>query len=399
MIGPPGLTIQFGASGNSLPYLTGGWAAPEADFTWAIGQESQILLPVRPDTRDLVLTLSVIPFVHEKALPFQRLTVLMSGTTIGTARVGQPSVLSWRIPAALIRGAQRVLITLSHPDSTRPSDISDVADDRELAFSISELRVDQLPDSLTATVDVPPGLGIGGLDRPGFGVQARESLEDWVVRRTGLTLSALASSFESLGENCEFGLVQRACDTEPLGLLRFSGSRGRDLVHGIETGFAGIGELSAITPRLSEGSPREYMIHEGRYGLVYHTFVYEGERTPDVLRQQESTRLTFLRRKFMDELEAGDKLFVFKSAQLASDAEILPLWLALNRDHANTLLWVVPEEPGHPSGSVEVVMKGLLKAYIDRFAPPEQAERFALDSWVQVCVHAYLLNRLIRRLG
>ena len=34
----------------------------------------------------------------------------------------------------------------------------------------------------------------------------------------------LVLQFESIGDNCELGLVQRRAGSEPLGLLRFAGS-------------------------------------------------------------------------------------------------------------------------------------------------------------------------------
>ena len=50
----------------------------------------------------------------------------------------------------------------------------------------------------------------------------------------------------------------------------------RNLIRGVEQGFQDLGEIEDIEPRL-EGAPRkEFMIHEKKYGLVYHTFVYEG---------------------------------------------------------------------------------------------------------------------------
>jgi len=39
---------------------------------------------------------------------------------------------------------------------------------------------------------------------------------------------------------------------------------------------------------------------------------------------------------------------VFKRGTPIAESEILPLFLALNRRQANTLLWVVPEEPVIP---------------------------------------------------
>ena len=271
------------------------------------------------------------------------------------------------------------------------------ADERDLAFSVSEIRLTHMPSSTIAGHPAPAGLSLGGKVRPDFATHGALGLADWVTQRTGLSLADLATRFESIGDNCEFGLVQRRCDTEPLGLLRFSGSWSHDLVRGLETGFEGIGDPADIEPKLEGPSGRrEFMIHERAYGLVYHSFVYEGERTPELMRQQEATRLKFLRRKFLEEMDAGEKIFVFKRGTPVPEAEILPLYLALNRERPNTLLWIVPEEDGHPAGSVEVLMHGLLKGYIDRFAPGENAHDLSFDVWIRICVHAWLLNRIMR---
>jgi hypothetical protein len=391
------LTINFSANGNSLSYLGGGWARAEESFTWATGLESHLLVPFGPEPREFVVTMNIVPFVHPPTLSVQRLTVSIDETTIGTASLSRPTVLAWRIPVGLVRRSERTLITLSHPDVARPRDVQSSSDDRELAFSVSEVKVYHLPAAMAGRQPLPPGLSLGATLSPGFAIHPNIELKEWVTRRTGLSLPELAASFESIGDNCEFGLVQRKCDTEPLGLLRFSGSYSNDIVRGIEHDFEGIGEPADIDPRLEGGNGRrEFMIHEQKYGLVYHTFVYEGERTVDLMRQQEATRLKFLRRKFVDELAAGEKIFVFKRGSHVPESEILPLFMALNRRQANTLLWVVPEEPGRPSGTVEVLMNGLLKGYIDRFAPNDNAYDFSFAEWVKLCVNAHLLNRMMR---
>jgi hypothetical protein len=201
--------------------------------------------------------------------------------------------------------------------------------------------------------------------------------------------------FESLGENCEFGLFQRRCDAEPLGLLRFSSTFMRNLIRGIDNGFEGLGEIEDIEPRLEGGAQKEYMIHEKKFHLVYHTFVYEGQRSVWLMREQESARLKFLRRKFMEELESAGKIFVYKFAGVSLE-EILPLHMALNRYGSAILLWVVPAERNRPAGSVEVVMPGLLKGYIDRFAPEDNAHDFSFNGWLVLCANASALVRLGR---
>jgi hypothetical protein len=96
-------------------------------------------------------------------------------------------------------------------------------------------------------------------------------------------LAKLLMGFESLGDNCEFGLVQRIGGVEPLGLLRFAGIhlpvevRLQRLIDGLIKGFEGVGSADSISVSL-EGAPgrREYIVSESRYKLRYHTFISEG---------------------------------------------------------------------------------------------------------------------------
>ena len=392
------LTLNFGSNGNSLGYLGGGWARAEETFTWAVGQESHLLLNMGQEGREYVLLLNVVPFARPPGLTAQRLIVSMNETVIGAETVTRPAMLAWRIPPGIARRAERTLVTLSHPDAARPADLGDSTDDRQLAFAVSEARLYHLPRAAFADQPLPAGLSLGSTAAPGFAVHPGADLGEWALARTGLPLAELATRFESLGDNCEFGLVQRRCDTEPLGLLRFAGAFSHDIVRGIERGFEGIGDPADIEPRLEgdDAGKREFMIHERKYGLIYHTFVYEGQRDPELLRRQEGTRLQFLRRKFLEEIDAGEKIFVYRAGGDVPEAEILSLFLALNRGGRNTLLWVAPERGGRPCGTVEVLMNGLLKGHIDRFAPGSNAHDFSFEGWITVCVNAFLLDRLLR---
>jgi hypothetical protein len=329
-------------------------------------------------------------------LPSQRLIVSVNDTVVGSTDISRPTLLGYRIPAGVGRRADRMVVTLQHPDAARPSDFSDIADDRPLAFALFEAKLYRITDSAVQQTRLPTGLMLGSTHGRGFAVGGEGDLTEWATTRTGLALPQIALQFESLGENCEFGLFQRRCDAEPLGLLRFSSTFMRNLIRGIDSGFEGLGEIEDIDPRL-EGTPRkEYMIHERKFGLVYHTFVYEGQRSVWLMREQESARLKFLRRKFMEELASPDKIFIYKFGAGVSEEEILPLHMALNRYGEATLLWVVPAERDRPPGTVEVVMPGLLKGYIDRFAPDDNAHDFSFDGWLRVCVNACVLARLQR---
>ena len=392
------LTISFASAGNSLAFLGGGWARSEDEFTWAIGAESHLVFPRLEAADEYVLTLDVVPFVHSPELPSQRLIVSVNDTVVGSTDLSRPTLLGYRIPASLARRSDKMVITLQHPDAARPKDFSDIADDRSLAFALFEAKLYRIVNSPQSQQNrLPTGLMLGSTHERSFGARGHVDLTEWATTRTGLAIPQIALKFESLGENCEFGLFQRRCDAEPLGLLRFSSTFMRNLIRGIDNGFEGLGEIEDIDPRL-EGPPpkKEYMIHEKKFGLVYHTFVYEGQRSIWLMREQESARLKFLRRKFMEDLASTDKIFIYKFGSGVSEEEILPLHMALNRYGDAMLLWVVPAERDRPAGTVEVVMPGLLKGYIDRFAPDDNAHDLSFDGWLRVCANACVLARLQR---
>jgi hypothetical protein len=249
-----GLTIVFGVPGNSADYRGDGWALPEPGFTWAIGMESHIRIPHPPAASDILLTLDVVPFVLPSELPSQRLIVSANGIVLGSCVLQRPTLLGYRIPASVVGAGGGLSIVLRHPDAARPSEFAATADRRMLAIAVSQARIDgSVPSPVAA------GLMINGRERHAFGRPQSRSIVDWVKARTGLSVRELAFQFESVGENCEFGLVQRGCDAEPLGLLRFSSTFLRPLVGGLDERFESLGDPADIEPRLENG---EYMIYE-----------------------------------------------------------------------------------------------------------------------------------------
>ena len=386
------LTIRFTADGNSLAYLGGGWARAEPAFTWSVGAESHVILPRPKGGGEYILTLDVGPFIRHPDVPAQRLIVSVNDTVLGEATLSRRALLGYRISGAIASGAERMLVTLRHPDSARPNQFPGSEDDRDLAFAVWEAKLYQVLER-AGEQRLPEGLML----RPGAGTGDKVDLVEWAGARSGLSLHDLAIRFESIGESCEFGLFQRRCDAEPLGLLRFSSTFLRNLIRGIETEFAGLGEIDAIDPRLEGAARKEFMIHERTYGLVYHTFVYEGERSVWLVREQEAARLKFLRRKFLEELRASEKIFVYCFSGPVSEEEIMPLHMALNRHGPSTLLWVVRAEHDWQAGAVEVLGPGLLKGYIDRFARDGNAHDLSFDGWLAVCANAWALERLRRR--
>jgi len=220
-------------------------------------------------------------------------------------------------------------------------------------------------------------------------VAARASGDESV---DGLPLHELMMQFESLGENCEFGLVQRRCGAEPLGLLRFASAPLPVLLAGLRARFEGLGDPGEIDIQISENQ-QEYLVVDKRFGFLYHPWVLVGEAEPEDIRQREVKRLPFLRRKLLEDLDEAHKIFVYRGMRQQPQVLIMRLVEALRVYGPAELLWVTLHEGEHPPGTVEAVAPGLLKGYIDRFAPGENAHALSLECWTTLCRNALALHR------
>jgi hypothetical protein len=204
-----------------------------------------------------------------------------------------------------------------------------------------------------------------------------------------LSPGELAIKFESLGDNCEFGLFQRRCGVDPLGLLRLNWTTLDSLLKVLESEFKDIGDPEKMEIWASPGS-HEFFVRMPEYGFAYHTGQYDTKiSASDVLAQQIKTQ-NFLKRKLMDDLRSGEKILVRKGSDTATLSDAQKLQDAVRKYGSNTLLWVVQEDDTHRRGLVEVVGNGLLRGYIDRFAPQTGAPDLS-PCWLDLCRHAYAL--------
>jgi hypothetical protein len=201
-------------------------------------------------------------------------------------------------------------------------------------------------------------------------------------------------AFENLGDNCEFGLVQRNAGVEPLGLLRFAGTSLEMLVAALQTKFSGLGTIDTVTV-YSEGETgrHEFMVHETSLDTRYHTFIHEGDMDAEELRRREAKRLGFLREKLLADLAVGEKIWVWRELRRTDPARLQPLLNALRDLGPNILLWVVAADDDHPAGSAELLERDFIKGYVERLAPYRHATDIRPDSWFDVCDNAYSLCR------
>jgi hypothetical protein len=222
-----------------------------------------------------------------------------------------------------------------------------------------------------------------------------EALLAAATAQTGLSAVDLASRFESFGNDCEFGWLQRKCGAEPFGLFRWSNPEHEVILRAVTTIFEGFGDASYV--ELDSQRPREWTAVDPVNTLREHLFLKEGEQPEAAMRRMHETRRFMLRRMMIKNIREGNKIFVIKSGQgrLSRDI-VLPIAQALRRSGPGWLLWV---EAGPEVGRVEILADGLLHGTIDRLTVQPNASLCSLPGWLAVLTAAWLIvqNQAVRR--
>jgi hypothetical protein len=202
--------------------------------------------------------------------------------------------------------------------------------------------------------------------------------------------SELVLKFESLGDNCELGLLQRKVGVEPLGLLRLAGAPLRHLLRAMEARFEGMADPGNIRIQPENG---EYMVNLTKYEFVYHAEARVGQIDPEILHRQQVRTVGFLVRKLLDDLENPSKIIVFRQNEPLSADDLTDLRLALAAFGPATLLWVQAARPGHPPNTVVKVDDRMIVGFVRRLASREQVPDLDLASWLAVLRKAYALSQ------
>ncbi len=376
--GPHGCVLDFAAHGNAAARCLSGWSTPEPAETWTVGIESQLSLPPPTVRGTYVLVLTLRPMLAP-GLPAQQLRVFVNDVLVGEFSIEDRTVRACLIPWAVFGLAPDTRITFQVPNATRPCDSGPSDDGRRLGVAFASVAL------------YPDIFDLGEYDALWSNDGAMPTDPALDHHAATLPPNELMPRFESLGENCEFGLVQRQCGAEPLGLLRFSSTPLPLLLDALAARFEGMGRPGAIKVELSPNG-REYMVRDRRFGFLYHAWVLAGAMAPEAIAKRESTRVPFLARKLVEDLEAAEKIFVFKGMGALPAERAYPLAAAIRRFGANTLLLVTLADAEHAAGTVRVEAPGFLVGYVDRFAPSEEAKDVLLDQWVAVCRRAYRLR-------
>jgi hypothetical protein len=204
----------------------------------------------------------------------------------------------------------------------------------------------------------------------------------------------LFMQFESLGENCEFGLVQRRFEAEPLGLLRWTYISAAGLLRLLNNRFAKLGDSGATRMHLSHWN--EWFVMDDTYDLTFHTFAQKGLANPDDILEKHSRRLRWLAQALITTLEFGQKMFVYKLFKPADEETLLAIAATIAAYGPGWLLVVALSDEDNPPGSARQVGERLIMGYLDRINPLSRAGSdvwdIPFDQWQSVCRQALTLR-------
>lgn len=201
------------------------------------------------------------------------------------------------------------------------------------------------------------------------GEEVERFLADETVRQA-VAANARYGQFESLGDDCELGFVHRNLGQEPLGLLRFASLPLATLIKLLNNGFARFALAENCTLRLeAAGSKTQYDLLDRAYQYQIHTFIV-ADKTSEMatVLAKFCARVQFLKRKLLDDLRTGEKIFVYKTRAI-SRRDIERLSKALRRHGPNRLLVVQERRSADEAAGprMEKWNDHLMCGYLERF--------------------------------
>jgi hypothetical protein len=372
------LEIKFGYPGNSFAYQGTGWSVRETQGVWMIGEESTLIVPRPEQAGDYMLELeleSLLAPGHD----FQRLSVRVNGVGVCNQVLRGNAVVQCWVPWSVLGGPMKSMVILSHPDGWPPSELNGgEGDQRVVSFYARSARLSLLTERAWEADHLRPEE-----DAQLAAIIAQQQSVD------GLTMHKLVLDFESLGSNCELGMVQRHYGAEPLGLFRFSYTPLDGLLAALEGDFhtASFGDRASL---VLNPETREFELVDRVHGFEWHTWQYDGQADAETLERQELVRLPYLVRRFYETLEDGEKILVLRDEDAPTDpAKVERLLAALRRHGEVTLLWVGVATDGHAAGDVEWAGEGLLRGWIDRLTTRREAINASMFAWGVICQRAH----------
>jgi hypothetical protein len=294
--------------------------------------------------------------------PYQTLNLTLGGVLIGEARVD-------RLCTVEFFASEAGELVLQLPDACRPIDVGMGPDTRTLSVGIADFQP-------VARFEPFKGIRLGALP------------SDALLSAIGIDRAELAMRVESLGDNCEVGMVQRELGAEPLGLFRFASTTPESVVAALENHLEGIGRQGSLTLSLL-GEQQEYMVTDNQYGLLYHTWLFARDIDSHQVLEREYGRMAFLARKFLDETTRGEKVFVYRDHGNMQSIMEKRMHAALQKLGPNHLLIVRTANAGNPPGTFHARPNGPSHAWVEYKGPDWW---MISETWIETLVSAVRLQ-------
>lgn len=371
--------IGFGHAGTSADHVHEGWGPTEPFHRWTVGAESRMRLPLSRPGPGCIVAINAAPWRDEACLPSQAVMMAINGRLAGTFQFNEHRSFAFALPEA-VRNDAEIVLSICHLNSStpRPAAGRDHAGS-PLGLMVTSVRIFRLAHTAFAM-----------RTRPAFLGRVSDGSLQTALEKAGCPApGALVMGFESIGQNCEFGLIQRAFGADPLGLLRFASNVTHLLVDGLMARFAGIGDPQTTRIYVSDPPQPEFKVHEQRYYLWYSTGRTEAETTRAAILADQCRKLNFLRRKFVEDLRDGSKIHVLTRPEILTEAEALAVFCALQMEGPNALLWTVHGDPAR-TGQVDCLRPGFLRGHL---GVVDERNYATPDAWLSVLANAYALAR------
>jgi tetratricopeptide (TPR) repeat protein len=242
----------------------------------------------------------------------------------------------------------------------KPSVISGSTD--ALWRAKQELEIASM-DGLPRPFEIPGGL-----------LQSEETAVD---QRSAL--KALLMKFESLGDSCEFGMVQRRFGAEPIGLLRWATTAPDELIAVLNARFAGVGDDEHTVVEALRG---EYISWDRRYSMYSHTFTPATAEPLEGFRKRHLRSMKFMKRKLIEDLEGGNKIFVYIYDEGLSREQAADIHRAIRTyNKRSAMVYVNVSADPNLTGTVTPIDDGLFMGIVDRYSTVD----INYDAWLTVC--------------
>ncbi|MGD0108427.1 MAG: hypothetical protein ABSC06_30970 [Rhodopila sp.] len=415
---PERVIYRFGAADPGCVHLRDGWLHDPHGDAWADDRVCTLELPAPTHNSQYLARFAFCPLYIRSFMASQRINILLSGAVIGQYGTGTETSLTIPLPPELFVPGGVLPFAFSLPDGLPMHQFDPAQAPNFLSFLLDSIEIVPLPPRHAALArvrddDVTKPASIAVSDR--FVDESVEELPAAVKAAIGIEMTEILQHFESLGDNCAFGLAQRKGGCEVLGLLRFGNTPLKSLMIALDDEFRAAAVKTEVEMRLPDGKTGEYCLYVDRYGIRWHTNVYGGTADEETIFAQQTMRLAYLRRKFYEALRAGRKIATVSRAEprkhriplpFADEpdvweekperlrfAEVLPLFLRLNEYGTNTLLYLTRCAHNRRSGTVELVAPGVMRGYVDDFVILPEMDIKDHAAWLRIAVNAWLLDQ------